>query len=113
MSQDAPPAAAGTRRGLFSSRWVVVSLFAIVVVGAVLGYRIWSRSPAAVPSVDLTGTDPEVAGAIRAAQEEVSRDPTSAEAWGQLGCALHAYSFHPEALVCYSRAEALDPNNAD
>ena len=65
----------------------------------------------AAPAVDLTGVDPAVASEVREARQDVSASPRSAKAWGFLAMVLLANGFIPDAQVCLSRAEQLDPED--
>jgi tetratricopeptide (TPR) repeat protein len=73
------------------------------------GWR-WYAAPTP-PAVALEGFDPPVADLIRSTSAWVRSEPYSGEAWGELGEVLHVNTLIPEALVCYQRAEQLDPNN--
>ena len=61
------------------------------------------------PVIEQTGIDPAVLRLILAARTAVAETSDSAEAWGRLGKTLLAHGFSDEALVCFARAERLDP----
>ncbi len=94
-----------------SRRRVVVGVVLIGVALAVgVGWYTWPRNPPppVPPTLELTGIDPDAAGAIRAARTQVEQQPRSAAAWGKLGMILFAHDFHAEALSCLAQAENLD-----
>src|SRR5438067_2472062 len=79
---------------------------ALLVAGGYAAYQSLQPKP---PAVDLTGADPAVVEAIEAAAAAVRAAPRSGNVWGRLGMLLATYKFNAEALVCFARAEALDP----
>jgi tetratricopeptide (TPR) repeat protein len=90
------------------SRWLLGTLGLAALLMAA-GYLIFRPAPAIdPPRIDLTGVDPAVQQAIRKANEQVRKQPRSAESWGQLGMILHNHIFADQALVCYAQAERFD-----
>jgi tetratricopeptide (TPR) repeat protein len=63
----------------------------------------------APPNPDLTGIDPDVAEAVRAARAAAEKSSRSASAWGKYGMVLRAHDFEPESNACFAEAEHLDP----
>jgi tetratricopeptide (TPR) repeat protein len=86
----------------------VALVVALLGVGAGAWY--WLRPvPPVPPNPDLTGIDPEVAEAVRAARAGVEKAPRAAPAWGRYGMVLRAHDFEPESNTCFAEAERLDP----
>src|SRR5262245_49644969 len=102
------PRARSTRR-----RWIALGALALLAAVGVGVYLVCSPAKEEVepPAPDLTGVDPAVSDLIADAQAQVRKSPKSGGAWGRLGLALHTHIFGNEALVCFARAEQLDPNN--
>jgi tetratricopeptide (TPR) repeat protein len=48
---------------------------------------------------------------LESSRTDVLATPTSPEAWGKLGQALHAAEFTTEARACYARAAEIDPTS--
>jgi tetratricopeptide (TPR) repeat protein len=88
-----------------------VLLVVLLLGGAGLWWYLGHRPVPEVPQLDLSRADPEVAEAVTNAREAVLRSPRSAAAWGRLGMILHAHSYLPEAVPCYTSAAALDNKN--
>jgi len=89
-------------------------LVALLVAGTALaaglgwyGWR-WLAAPAP-PVVNLDDADPVVAAAVRAAQQNIRKDPYSVAAWGALGKLLRASGYLPDAAACFDQAGRLDP----
>ncbi|MFQ5415275.1 MAG: tetratricopeptide repeat protein [Phycisphaerae bacterium] len=64
-----------------------------------------------VPLPELAGAERQVAAKIGSARDAVLQHPDAAAAWGYLGTVLDAHEFLDTALVCYRRAERLDPSD--
>ena len=94
------------RRPLLRAVLLAVGL-ALVIALAWYGWR-WYSAPAP-PTIDLEGTDPAVAAALKAAREGVRRAPYSAEAWGRLGALLRACDRLRTAGDCFLQAARLAP----
>lgn len=62
------------------------------------------------PDVSQWTGEPQVAAKIRAAREEVVETPDAARSVGRLGMIFHAHELHDEAVACYRRAMALEPD---
>jgi tetratricopeptide (TPR) repeat protein len=107
MTTADPPAEVA--RGSPGRRRRALVVLAVFLAGAGLfwGWR-WYTQPALL-ELHLDGADPEVAVAIRRAQETVRTNRRSASAWGELGMVLMANKFEEESTVPFARAEALDP----
>jgi tetratricopeptide (TPR) repeat protein len=102
--------ASPTRRGRGLALAVGAGLLA-AAGGAAAWY--FGRTPAPTPpAVSTEGVDPAVAAAIDRARQEVLARPRNAAAWGELGQALRAYGWKPEAVRCFAEAERLDPQDA-
>jgi tetratricopeptide (TPR) repeat protein len=87
-------------------------LLVAVIVLAVIGWVVWGRSDTpAPPTIPFTDMEAPMVEAIQKAQDEVRREPRSAEAWGNLAMTLAANGFNPPALECYEHAERFDPTN--
>jgi tetratricopeptide (TPR) repeat protein len=94
---------------------LIASLLLVAVIGlAVTGWYVWrKRATPEPPAIPLADVEAPMAEVIRKAQDEVRRDPRSAEAWGNLGMILAANGFDTlSSLECYERAERLNPNDA-
>jgi tetratricopeptide (TPR) repeat protein len=93
--------------------------FCLIASTAVLASATWyiawrtASMPAmpAPPTIDLTGMDPELSDAIRAAANDVEKSPRSADAWGRLGMNLRSAEFNQEASFCFEQAEKLEPTS--
>jgi tetratricopeptide (TPR) repeat protein len=97
-----------SRRGILVGAIVLAGL---VAAGA--GWRYWRLQVTVLPpTIDRTGTDPEVAAAIESADDAVRQSPRSAAAWGKLGEVLAAHSYDREARVCFIQANQLDLRDA-
>ena len=84
--------------------WLIIG----VVLGALIaGIWLWRRG-ASVPRPDLAGADAELVGAIDAAEQEVRREPRSAQKWGELGLMLMTHGYWSEAERCFQRAGDID-----
>jgi tetratricopeptide (TPR) repeat protein len=115
MNSDPLPQPANAARTA-GRRWGLLGLLAVVgLASAGLGVYAWrQRGPDAppIPAVDLDRADPEVAEVISNARAAVVSKPRSAQAWGELGMALHANSHYPEAGRAYEVASWLAPGDA-
>jgi tetratricopeptide (TPR) repeat protein len=85
------------------------------MVAAVLVFAItqWAREPPLepLPDVSLQSAEPAVAAIVQRARDNVEQDPRSALAWGNLGAALRAHEFGPQAEVCFRNAQRLNPTD--
>lgn len=99
-----PPEPARPRRRFRAL--LAVALAVLLAGGLWWGWR-WYTRPMP-PEVPLEGADPEVAAVIRRAQDDVRRQPRSADAWGRLGMTLMANRFGEESVVPFAHAEAFD-----
>jgi tetratricopeptide (TPR) repeat protein len=84
----------------------------LLLAAFVVGVFVWFFRPAAptpaIPVVDLTGADPEVAEAYTVSRAALVRAPHSGAAWGHFGMFLLVYDFHTEGRRCLAEAERLD-----
>ncbi len=64
-----------------------------------------------VPLASLEDADPDVVRAVQEARAAVEADPESGKKWGELGDRYAAHHSLNEAILCYARAEELDPEN--
>lgn len=88
----------------------------LIALGAVLvavgGFFVWrSRTAPELPAIDLNGADPALVAAIDAARREVSDDPRSGTAWGNLGSVLAANGYTEQAATCFGHAARFDSDN--
>jgi tetratricopeptide (TPR) repeat protein len=82
----------------------------LVAVGGVQARRAWHA--AQLPALpDLAARAAPIAEHLRDADRAARTDPASAGAVGALCLAYHADLFYDEAVRCYARAIALDPEN--
>lgn len=104
-ADEGPP----SRRRLY----VLLGVLAVVAGFAAVWwtYRYWPATLPAIPEIDLTQTDAEVADAIRTAREAVVKSPREIEPWARLAMVLHAHKFVEPAMICYTAAAALDDEN--
>jgi tetratricopeptide (TPR) repeat protein len=65
----------------------------------------------APPTIDVTNVNPPARDRVVQLQTDVMQQPQNAEAWGNLGQALHALEFNDKAAVCYNEAARLDPQS--
>jgi tetratricopeptide (TPR) repeat protein len=96
-----------------SRKLLIGALLLVAVSGlAVVGWRIWRPSDTpAPPEIPFAEMEAPLVEAIRKAQDEVRREPRSAEAWGNLAMTLAANRVYDPALECYEHAEQLNPND--
>ncbi len=88
------------------------ALVAGLLLGGVVAFGVWFAiigRPPAPPVVALTQIDATLASLITTSRLAVIAAPKSAAAWGQLAQGLQAAEFQAEAMVCYSNAARLDP----
>lgn len=81
---------------------------------AVLKYTVFAertvhRSP---PEIPADVTDPPIRKVIESRRKAVIADPSSANAWGELGMAFDAHEQWPPSQECYRQAMELDPSDA-
>jgi tetratricopeptide (TPR) repeat protein len=94
-----------------------VLLGAAALAAAALTAGAWMRwarprpAPPVPPEVNVATLEPAVVTAIRVARERALKEPTSAEAWGDLGKVFLANELQDEADVCFAQAERLDARN--
>ena len=96
------------------SRRTRLGILVVAVLGlaAGFGWYGWRRYTApSPPEIASAGLDPELAGAIESARQQVRKDPYSAAAWGKLGKMLRASQLLDEAVVCFAQAERLAPTD--
>lgn len=91
-------------------RLAVALAAALLAVGAGAWYGL-RPAPPTPPNPEVTGTDPDVADAVRASRMAVEKAPRSASAWGKYGMVLRAHDFEPESNACFAEAERLDPRD--
>lgn len=87
---------------------IVVALVVIIFVRLSPSIRYGQLDPPAPRLDDLEGP---VVRLIERATVDVLGDPYSAEVWGALGASYDVHDMYSEAIVCYARAETLDPVN--
>jgi tetratricopeptide (TPR) repeat protein len=81
-----------------------------VAVACVVVWATRERPVPEIPRPDLlTFTEREVQMDLFTAAHHVELQPRSAEAWGEYGMILRAYSQHPEADRCFQVAAEFDP----
>src|SRR5690349_11096324 len=97
----------------FTRRRLVILSSCLLVSLSLLGWYGWRwYTTPTPPDVPLDGASPELVEAVRAARQQVLRQPRSVVAWGRLGKLLRASDYFPEARACFARAEQLDPGDA-
>src|SRR5262245_48350592 len=96
-------------------RVILVLVVAVSLAGSAFAiYRLTRTTlpPLSPPEIELTGADPIVTKVITAARAAVESDPGSGAAWGRLGMVLLAHDYYTEGLICFSRAEQLNPSDS-
>ena len=93
--------------------WLIAALGCAALAG-VWGVLVWYRgtdasTSVAIPDPDTSGFHPRVADRIRQRRAAVAEHPANAYAWGRLGMAFDIHNLVEDAVVCYTRAERLDP----
>jgi superkiller protein 3 len=89
----------------------VLALVLLLLAG--VGWYWWTRNENILPpEIDQASADPEVAAAIEAASKKVRESSQSAVSWGTLGQIFAANTYYEEAIICFARAEELDPEEA-
>jgi tetratricopeptide (TPR) repeat protein len=63
------------------------------------------------PTINVTKLDDAVRNRVVQLQTAVVQQPQNADAWGNLGQALHALEFNDKAAACYTEAARLDPQS--
>lgn len=94
-----------------SASWVwPVMAGLLAVVGAALAVR-WMSRPTleTMPIIDVSRLEPEVALLLETSSIRIRDNPRQAAAWGDMGAALRAHDFPPEAEACFRNAQRLDP----
>jgi tetratricopeptide (TPR) repeat protein len=96
-------------------RWLL-PLSALIVAGVAAGAifyftRPQPEAPPVPPEPKAEGLEPAVLDAVRAAREQILREPRSADAWGGLGEVFLANELEEEGRVCFAEAERLDREN--
>lgn len=81
----------------------------MVVLAVVHGCGEPSPGLPEIPAPSLDDVPVGVARVTRTAQAGVRSDPTNAVAWGKLGDRYRHHDWRKEALVCYRRAQSLNP----
>ena len=104
----------GFKHLIGSWRWRLVVAIATVLILTVGLWTDWDFVPArasldALPELDLTQAEPQVAEKIRRLHKEVESNPGSAAAWGKLAMNLDVHDLKREAISCYKNAAELDP----
>jgi tetratricopeptide (TPR) repeat protein len=89
--------------------WLAVAAVGVAVACVVVSAT-RERPVPEIPRPDLvTFTEREVQMDLFTAAHHVELQPRSAEAWGDYGMILRAYSHHPEADRCFQIAAEFDP----
>ncbi len=89
-----------------------VAAAAVLAVLLVWQAREW-RTRAALrdlPTVDTDNLEPGMSEIINQHRAAVASAPFSARAWGTYGSVLLAQEYVADAVICYARAEQLDPH---
>ena len=81
----------------------------LVAMCAVLMDVSCARPDPPVPTVPLTGLDPDVRGEIEKAYDEAVAQPKSGQTTGHLGVVLEAHTLYEPAVLAFQRAIRLDP----
>lgn len=109
--QVAKPPSTNATASPRNSRFVVLAVLAVCVVGLAAWWQTRSRVPA-IPAIDLQAVSPAVKRVIETAQHAVAKEPRSGLAWGRLGMVLRAHEYFAEAIDCFRTAWMLDPADA-
>jgi tetratricopeptide (TPR) repeat protein len=85
-------------------------LVGLVVLAGVAWYGwCWYTRPSP-PELPAGISDGRVAKAIEEARQQVLEERDSGESWGRLGMVLQVHGYTVPAVVCYTRAQRLDPD---
>ncbi len=87
------------------------ALGALVPALAIACFACRRGTSAEIPLASFEDVDPDVVRAVQQARAAVEAEPESGKAWGELGDRYAAHHFLDEAILCYRRAEQLDPDN--
>lgn len=90
------------------ARWIG-PIVALLGVGGAAAYFLTRPTPPAVPEVDLSQADAEVAAAVTNAIERVRAEPRNGALWGRLGMVLRAHDFDTASVRAFEVAEKYDP----
>lgn len=88
---------------------LLVTLLLLPILGTLLWWGWQGHLSPPLPKLRLEGVDPEVATAVRRAEDGVRNSPHSATAWGELGMVLLANKLEQESVEPLAHAEELDP----
>jgi tetratricopeptide (TPR) repeat protein len=87
---------------------IILPILALAIAAG--AWFLFGRSAVELPEYVVPGMEPTVAAALTRAREGVIDRPRAAERWALLAATLDAHQMHEEAIVCYERALALDPD---
>jgi tetratricopeptide (TPR) repeat protein len=97
----------------FHKRLAFAAVVLVLVGAGGLAWYYGSRPPVSEPpSVPDNVSDHIVRQAVEHSRENVIGNPRSAMAWGELGYVFRANEINPEAVICFTQAARLDPNDA-
>ena len=101
--------AATTGGGPSWRRWAILVSLAVAAAAAILLVSTTPSREEPLPGDGVEATDPQVARLYERAREGVRAEPSSAEAWGDLGLVLAAHGHASDATTCLARAAVLAP----
>jgi len=99
------------------ARWMFAII--IIVFFAIVGFfvlRFYQDSQTrkllvSLSQLNLNGTEPQVVTKIKNLEEDVRKNPRSADAWGKLAMNLDVHDFPDGAVPIYKEAVILDPSD--
>jgi tetratricopeptide (TPR) repeat protein len=109
---DPPSVSRADRRTGRAARSAVLLL--VLVVAGVLAWRFKNElryGRAEPPALSSKALEPALQRRLEERTAQVRGQPYSAQAWGALAVAYDVHEMQPEAIVCYERAERLDPRD--
>src|SRR4051794_11509300 len=112
MNSNTPtgvPAAPDSRPVRPRGRLLLLLLALLAVSAAVWWWRLGPRASRPVPPMPAGIQDSDLRAVIDRAHQRVLAEPTSAEAWGNLGRVLEAHLYTSEADLCFAEATRLSP----
>jgi tetratricopeptide (TPR) repeat protein len=98
-------------------RWILA--FLAILILTLLGFfviRFYQDSEkrkvlSSLSQLNFNGTESQVATKIKTLEEDVTKNPKSAAAWGRLAMNLDVHDFTNESFPIYKQAATLDPSD--
>ena len=88
-------------------RWAILVSLAVAAAAAILLVATTPSREEPLPGDGVEAADSQVARLYDRAREGVRAEPSSAEAWGELGLVLAAHGHATNAVECFARAAVL------